>query len=314
MVHHPWPAVAGRPARVETEDGVVLHAEVHGPDDAEGSVVLLHGYQLSHRLWARQVHALREARPDLRVVAYDHRGHGRSARGTAERATLGQLARDLRTVLHELAPGPAVLAGHSMGGMTVMSFAEQFPELVRERVAGVGLFATSSAGLADNTFGLHPAAARVAHAVVPRFNAWAHRRAELGRAKPPSPGTRWLLFGERPDPHDVRRTQEVLDGTHPATNHHFYATFGEHDRTHALAHLADVPVVVAAGDRDRLTPFHHARTIAAALPHARFVTYPGCGHMVQLERALDVSRRLVELADEALPAATGPRTAARRAG
>jgi len=313
MVRHPWPALEGRPAAVETGDGVVLHAEVHGPDSAAGTVVLLHGYQLSQRLWARQVHALREARPDLRVVTYDHRGHGRSGRGTAERATLGQLGRDLRTVLDALAHGPALLAGHSMGGMTVMSFAEQFPHLVRDRVAGVGLLATSSAGLAQNTFGVHPVLARVAHAAVPRLNAWAHRRVERGGRKPAAPATRWLLFGERPDPFDVRRTQEVLDGTHAATNHHFYATFGDHDRTHALAHLAEVPVVVAAGERDRITPVEHARAIAAALPHARFVTYPRCGHMVQLERAHDLSRRLVALADEAVPA-TAPRPAARRAG
>jgi pimeloyl-ACP methyl ester carboxylesterase len=306
MPHHPWPALAGRPTTVETDDGLVLHAEVHGPDDAAASVVLLHGYQLSQRLWGRQVHALREARPDLRVVTYDHRGHGRSARGTAERATLGQLGRDLRAVLDRVGDGPVVLAGHSMGGMTVMAFAEQFPHLVRERVAGVGLVATSSGGLADTTFGLHPALARVAHTVVPKANGWVRRRVERGRAKPPSPGTRWLLFGQAPNRLDVLRTQQVLDGTHPVTNDDFYGTFGEHARTHALAHLADVPVLVAAGDRDRLTPLSHARTMAQALPHARFVVYPGCGHMVPLERAHDVSRRLVELVATALPPAAQP--------
>lgn len=324
MPQDPWPALAGRPLEVEAEDGVVLHGEAHGPEQAAGTVVLLHGYQLSQRLWARQVAALRAARPDLRVVTYDHRGHGRSTHGTAERATLGQLGRDLRTVLGAATDGPVVLAGHSMGGMTVMALAEQFPELVRERVAGAGLLATSAGGLAENDFGVHRAVARLAHTAVPRANAWALRRVEAGRPKPSSPGTRWLLFGARPDRLDVLRTQQVLDGTHAATNHHFYATFAEHRRAHALAHLGHVPVLVVAGDRDRLTPVGHARAIAEALPHARLVTYPGCGHMVQLERAHDVSRRLVELTARALPPAVGaeapgagataPRTAARRAG
>jgi pimeloyl-ACP methyl ester carboxylesterase len=306
MPHHPWPALAGRPTTVETEDGVRLHAEVHGPDDPSGTVVLLHGYQLSQRLWARQVDALRTRRPDVRVVCYDHRGHGRSTRGTAERATLGQLGRDLRTVLDAVTDGPVVLAGHSMGGMTVMAFAEQFPHLVRDRVAGVGLFATSSGGLADNTFGLHPAAARVAHVAVPRLNGWVRRRVERGGTKPPTPGTRWLLFGTQPNRLDVLRTQAVLDATHPATADDFYGTFSEHARTHALAALADVPVVVAAGDRDRLTPLAHSHVIAGALPHAELVVYPGSGHMVQLERAHDVSRRLVDLVATALPRAAQP--------
>lgn len=312
MTQQPWPRLAGRPATVAAEDGVPLHAEVHGPDEAAGTVVLLHGYQLSQRLWARQVAALRQRRPDLRVVTYDHRGHGRSGRTAPERACLAQLGRDLRRVVDALAAGPVLLAGHSMGGMTVMAYAEQHPDHLRERVAGVGLVATSAGRLGENDYGLHPRVAAVAHVAVPRLQQWVHRRVERGGAQPPSPGTRFLLFGREAHRHDVRRTQQVLDGTPAATAAHFYPTFGEHDRLHALAHLAHVPVLVAAGDRDRLTPLAHARTIAAALPQAELVVYPGSGHMVMLERAGDLSRRLVGLADRALP--TAPRTAARRAG
>jgi pimeloyl-ACP methyl ester carboxylesterase len=301
----PWPVLEPTSFEVTADDGVVLRGESHGPDRAAATVLLLHGYQLSQRLWARQVEALRERRPDLRVVTYDHRGHGRSERGRSERATLGQLARDLRRVLDTVTHGPVVVAGHSMGGMTVMSLAEQ---KLLDRVAGVGLLATSSGGLAHNTFGLPSPVARVAHRTVPRYNGWARRRVERGRAKPPSPGTRWLLFGDRPDPMDVLRTQAVLDDTHPATSDDFYLTFGEHERTHALSVLAELPVLVVAGQKDRLTPLAHACAMVDALPHARFAVLPGVGHMVQLERADEVSSRLVELTLTSLP------TAALRAG
>ena len=40
--------------------------------------------------------------------------------------------------------GPVVLVGHSMGGMTLMTFARQHPDLVRDRVAGAFLLATSA--------------------------------------------------------------------------------------------------------------------------------------------------------------------------
>ena len=39
--------------------------------------------------------------------------------------------------------GPLVLVGHSMGGMTIMAFAELFPELFGDRVVGTVLMATS---------------------------------------------------------------------------------------------------------------------------------------------------------------------------
>ena len=77
-------------------------------------------------------------------VYWDQRSHGRSERGrdqlAGEPATIDQLGRDLKAVLDAAAPeGPVVLVGHSMGGMTVMALADQYPELVRERVAGVAL-------------------------------------------------------------------------------------------------------------------------------------------------------------------------------
>ncbi len=300
----PWPALSPRVRTVTTADGVALHVEEHGPRDASGTVVLLHGYQLSRRLWARQVHALREQRPDLRVLTYDHRGHGRSGPTPPEGASLRQLGDDLRVLLDEAVPtGPVVLVGHSMGGMTIMSFAEQHPHEIGSRVSGVALLSTSSGGLADNDFGLHPRLAGIAHLAVPRLQAWVHRRVEKGRRQPPSPGTRWLLFGSDAHRVDVLRTQRVLDGTPAATSVHFYSTFSDHDRLHALEHLAEVPVLIACGDRDRITPLTHSHALAKALPHAALVVYPGCGHMVMLERAEDVDRRLLALVGTAIPVA-----------
>ena len=67
----------------------------------------------------------------------------------------------------------------------------------------------------------------------------------------------------------------------------------------SVAATRDIPVVVAAGGADRLTPVPHARRIAAELPGAKLVIYPGAGHMLPYERDLDIAalvRGLVELA------------------
>ncbi|WP_244205816.1 alpha/beta fold hydrolase, partial [Streptomyces bobili] len=68
--------------------------------------------------WAAQIRALSA---DHRVIAYDQRGHGRTPASAACSADL--LADDLEAVLTAtLAPGErAVIAGHSMGGMTIMA-------------------------------------------------------------------------------------------------------------------------------------------------------------------------------------------------
>jgi pimeloyl-ACP methyl ester carboxylesterase len=302
-----FPTAAGTEIEVLAEDGVALAVEVHGPPDASATVVLAHGYELSQRLWARQVLALREARPDLRVVTYDHRGHGRSAGTSAQNATLSQLGRDLLTVLDAAAPsGPVVLVGHSMGGMTLMSFAEQFPDAFGPRVVGTALVSTSPGRLTEVTYGLPKLLAQLAQRSLPWFNEQARRREAAGKRKPPRPGIAGLLFGKDPVSADVLATLEVMAACPAATVADFHATFVDHQRVEALAALSQVPTVVLCGSRDRICPLDHSQDIADALPTAQLVVYPGAGHLLMLERADEVSRRLVELAD-VLPRPEGRR-------
>ena len=300
------PVLRPRVRQLPVAGGVLLHVEEHGPADAGATLVLAHGYVQSCRVWDRQVAALLTARPDLRVLSYDHRGHGRSGRSPAELAELGQLGRDLAAVLDTLPEGPVVLAGHSMGGMTVMAFAEQHPELIGPRVVGVALVGTSPGRLAEVTYGLPRAVARGAQALLPRSNELARRRESAGKRALPNRWMSRLIFGKGARPADVRMTMDVMARCSAATVADFHATFGEHDRLAALAALSDVPVTVLVGSRDLLCPVSHSEAIAQALPHSTLLVYPGAGHMVQLERAAEVSRRLVELC-EALPRPEGRR-------
>ena len=293
---------AGATRTVTADDGVALHVEVSGPEDAAATVVLVHGYVLSNRLWDDQVAALTAARPDLRVVTYDQRGHGRSARTVAERSTIEQLGKDLLTVLDAVAPtGPVVLVGHSMGGMTLMALAEQHPELLGPesgggRIVGVALVSTSSAGLAEVTWGLG-VLGPLAQKLRPKLNEAARRRELAGKKARPQVGTQRLLFGTDPDPVAVARTADVMAGCSAHTVADFAATFADHDRRAALAALAHVPTLVLVGTRDLLCPVEHSRELARAVPTAQLVLFPGAGHLLQLERSPEVSARLVELCD-----------------
>jgi len=114
--------------------------------------VFVHGYALNLDCWHFQRASLRV---DHRLVLYDQRSHGRSGRSRAEHCTIDQLGRDLKAVIDAAAPeGPLVLVGHSMGGMTIMEFADQYPALMRDRVAAVAFVGTSSGKLGEVSFGL----------------------------------------------------------------------------------------------------------------------------------------------------------------
>lgn len=265
---------------VRSADGIALHAMVDGPADAQVTVVLLHGWTLDSRTWGPVARSL--AAGGARVIRYDHRGHGRSAAVEPSTMTIEQLADDLVAVLAELAPGgPLVLAGHSMGGMTIMALAERHSPVL-DRVAGVALVATACGDLAQATFGLPPRRAALVRRVegwVAGTKRWASRR-RLGDPRLLAPALRWLLLGRRPSREAVRLTVGSIAGCRPLTISGFRPTLAGHEREAALAAFAAIPTEVLAGGSDRLTPLRYARRIADAVPGAPLTIYPEVGHMV----------------------------------
>jgi pimeloyl-ACP methyl ester carboxylesterase len=289
---------------VPAADGAPLHVELDGPEDAPVTVVLVHGWTLDRRSWEPVARTLADGPAPVRVVRPDHRGHGRSAAVEQATMTIDQLADDLARVVAATAPsGPLVLAGHSMGGMTLMALAERHPDVVA-RAAGIALVATASGGLAERPFGLAPPAAAVYRRVQQRIAAtrgWA-RREHLCDPRLIAPAMRWLLLGDRPSAQARRITCEMVGACRPLTVSGFQATLETHERDAALAAFAEIPTVVLVGSRDRLTPVRSARRIADALPSAGLTIFPGAGHMLPLERVSGVASRIAALAAGAVAA------------
>lgn len=288
---------------VRTDDGVDLHVEV---DEAPGTpltVVLSHGFTARLAEWELQREALRGR---ARLVLWDQRGHGRSAVTPLPDATIDRTGRDLGQVLDAVAPsGPVVLAGHSMGGMSVLALARQRPELFGDRVVGALLLATSAGGLVETGvlgwlvkvirwLRLLPLYLRGLQLVAPLLERLRRRGSAFGRWF-----TRRLLFGrDDADPASVRLVQRLLEETPYPVVMAFYATFLDHDETAALDVLRRVPVTVVAATYDRLTPVGHGRRIAEVIgAGAELVVVPGAGHSVNLTRAEVVNRAFLALLD-----------------
>lgn len=286
---------------VVVQDGTGLYVEERGEPEAPVTIVLAHGWSLDRRSWARQAADLPAAAGvPVRVLCYDHRGHGRSDPARPGTATIGQLGDDLADLLAHLVPGgPVVLAGHSMGGMAIMALAERHPALFADRVAGIAFVSTSAGGLSAGPSGLPRPVARFARSAERAFG---HRMVARGNHPPgrmtarlARPALRRLLFGPAAGPVEVNLTAEIVAAHWPATFAAFRDTLDEHERHAALAGCASMPVCVLCGSVDRLTPPSHSRRIADAIPGCELVIYPGAGHMVPLERPTEVTHRLATL-------------------
>ncbi|GAB2632654.1 alpha/beta fold hydrolase [Nocardia goodfellowii] len=289
---------AERRGTVRADDGVLLAVREYGPRAADLTVVLLHGHCLGAASWTYVRDAMRRHYPGARIVCYDHRGHGDSAAAPRQTYQLEQLGHDLRAVLDAVAPtGPVVLVGHSMGGMTALNYAAQYPHEIGTRVAGVALIATAASGLADAGFGRllrNPAVSLFQAAVRVAPNSMRH--AKLLAAKVFAPIIRLAEFGDRKvSPRVLALANAMHNQTPIVTMASFLSAFMTFDRTDALDLLPTIPTLVLCGSADLMTPPSHSIAMAAAVEYSDLVLVEGAGHSVILEQPQQVARALGRL-------------------
>jgi pimeloyl-ACP methyl ester carboxylesterase len=318
----PYGTLRGIPGKAYADDGTELYYEVDDVERAERipaqrrrrlfgrkapapvTVVFSHGYCLNQDSWHFQRAALRGV---VRTVHWDQRSHGRSGRGMAQAdgttVSIDQLGRDLKAVIDAAVPeGPIVLVGHSMGGMTVMALADQYPELVRDRVVGVALVGTSSGRLGEVNFGLPVAGVNAIRRILPGVLRALGQQAELvekGRRATADLFAgiikRYSFASRDIDPAVARFAERMIESTPIDVVAEFYPAFSDHDKTKALARFAGLPVLVLAGVQDLVTPSEHSEAIADLLPDAELVLVPDAGHLVMLEHPEVVIDRLADL-------------------
>jgi pimeloyl-ACP methyl ester carboxylesterase len=312
--------LADRELTVPAVDGVELHAEVVGRGAAELTVIFVHGYCLDMGTWHFQRRGLADlSDPRLKMVFYDQRGHGRSARGEPDRYTIDQLGRDLEAVIDAAAPGgPLVLIGHSMGGMSIMALAEQRPDLFADRVVGVALISSSAGDLDTVSFGMPKVVNALRRPLMPLLASSLRSRARLlERARRTGSDIVWLAtrrwaFGSRrASPALVSYVERMNSGTPVETIAGFLATLSDHTRYDALLAFEGIATIVIGGDRDLMTPIEHTRRLAEAMPAAEFVEIAGGAHLALMDHAEEVN---CALRDFLLRAAAAARTEARPKG
>ncbi|EHB58358.1 alpha/beta hydrolase fold protein [Mycolicibacterium rhodesiae JS60] len=296
---------ADRGCVITTPDGIPLVVREVGPITAPLTVVFAHGFCLRMGSFHFQRAALAARWGDqVRMVFYDQRGHGQSGPAPVDTYTVTQLGQDLETILQVMVPrGPIVLVGHSMGGMTVLSHARQFPKQYGSRVVGAALISSASEGLSRSPLGeilQNPAleAVRFAARYSPKL---VHRTRGAARSVI-RPILRAASYGDdHMSPRVVAFSEEMIHDTPIATLVEFLHALEVHDESAALPVLARIPTLIACGDHDVLTPIVHSEEMAAVLPNSELLIVGGAGHLVQLEQPELINDALVHLVERATP-------------
>lgn len=250
-------------ARVVDTPRSGLHARLSGPADAP--LVLLSGsIGTDLHLWDAQVDAL--AGP-LRLLAYDHPGHGRSP-APEPGAGIDELGAQVLALLEDV--GGAVggervhVVGLSMGGLVAQWLAATAPE----RVDRVVLLCTD-ASLPPAGRWLERAAQVRQHGTGSLVGASRERWfGPAAAADPPPAALRQLDALAACDDEGYARCCEVLAST------------GLRDGLGSVA----APTLVVAGEQDRALDVDRLAALATALPSARLEVLPGCGHLPPVEQ------------------------------
>ena len=277
-----WLAAGGLQARFETVDGHRLRYVRSGRGPA---VVLVHGFGSSLYTWKDVIPALSAGHD---VVALDLPGFGESDQPPD--LSFEDFPRAVLGLMDHLGIEKAALVGNSLGGATAAMVAADRPE----RVDALALI--DAAG-----FNLGPAER-------PRMVSLAMSRAGSLFAR--LPGKRLVVEASlRQVFHDAshitpERLSEYLaaanrPGTFPAIRS-LGASPGDRPAVVAqsLPRIA-ARTLVLWGDDDRWIPIAHADRFVAAIPGARKVVIPACGHVPQEEKPEEVARLLLAFLAEA---------------
>ncbi|WP_185746668.1 alpha/beta fold hydrolase [Mycolicibacter terrae] len=297
----------GRTVAVRAADGTRLHAEVFGPPDGY-PIVLAHGITCAIRVWGHQIADLTR---DYRVIAYDHRGHGRSEVPPRGGYSLTHLASDLDSVLEAtLEPGErAVIAGHSMGGIAISAWSDRYRHRVEQRADAVALINTTTGDLLAHVDlfqvppPLHQARVQAARRILLTFGT-------VPIVGPANVAVRrfvhMLAVGGEADSSVAPLICDLFAKTPPASRGHWVRVLVDSlGPSHISLDGLTVPTLVIGSTRDRLLPIVASRRIAKAAPNlVRFVEMNG-GHCSILEHPGAVNRELRDLVELATGSADG---------
>ncbi len=275
---------------VPSHDGGSLHLVERG----EGRPVLLvHGITLNAELWAPQ---LRDLAGDggFRVLSLDQRGHGRSVSGTAGYG-MAQIGQDIATVLTRLDLRDALVVGHSMGGMAALTFAVDHPEVLRQRVSGLGLVATAATRPVVPV--LVPRATALGALIVDRLDGGKPVRSFRFGGNDLSLFLIRSVFGNQPSAAAIEQVRASIEATdEEAVQRLMAGILSDHDTVDRLGAVR-VPAFVAVGSRDILTPPMFARQMVESLPDAELTILPRAGHQLMQERPDAIAGLVRDLAD-----------------
>jgi pimeloyl-ACP methyl ester carboxylesterase len=233
--------------------GIYYCMSQSGKPDHRPPLLLIHGAGACHLCWPAELRRL----AGHTVYALDLPGHGNSA-GTGQH-TIAAYASKVIEFLSAMGIFQATLIGHSMGGAVALQAAYEYPK----QVAALGLIASGAtinvpSNLIENLSNA---------TMIPVAFEWFQKH----------------LFSVNSSEVMISKTMRILAQARPGVLYGDWQACAQFD-LRSKVHQINIPVWLATGAEDQITPVSSANFIASQLLSARMQILPRAGHMLMLEK------------------------------
>lgn len=243
-------------------------------------MLLLHGHGANLGIFALLARGL--ALRGIRVIALDQRGFGRSSPVRPGFGFIG-LVDDVATLLEALDLRGTVLVGHSMGGAVALALAIERPDLATERVVGLVVMNSGARGPTDDRL-MRARVAAMEWSGLEHLSRHPRHGLVLARTN----------FGANARASHVTAMRAAGFDSPVARRRGFTRRLLGVDLTERL-HEIEVPVLVMAGELDRVVAPQESAILAERLPHGQLQVFAGAGHVLPMERVAELTESVVQL-------------------
>ena len=283
-------------------EGIDVHWFERGPEDAELTVLYVHGFNISSDEFYMIVDEL--ASLPVRQLLVDLRGHGETGRVDPHMCTIDGAADDLWAVLRDRGiTGPLIVVGHSLGGPVSLS-------LMRRHATDLALVGTVQISSSVEPFTTQG----MPQILAGRFGTFLKA---LYRGAPGIATTLLdvittaiapilaLGFYFRPVGYAVVKFHAAMMHLTPLDTYAgFFDDLVNHSELDSAEVLSTIPGYILVGDRDTITPVSQSERLAAIWPRAHVNLLPESGHMPPLDAPGAVSTAILRLIRNVWPEST----------
>lgn len=272
-------------SRLGRPDGSELRVECYGDQDAP-PIILTHGWGANSTEWD---YLKQELARDFRLIVWDLPGLGRSTRPANRDFSMENLSRHLEAVLKLAGDQPAILLGHSIGGMITLTFCRLFPEALATRVRAIALIQTTYTNPVRTTSMAGLLTALEGPVIIPllHLTIWLSPLIWLSNLMSYLNGS--ALLSTKSSGFAGTETMEELEfvtrfqiQASPAVMARGMLGMLRYDATETLKTIT-VPALVLAGDKDSVCKPEASQRMQREIPHAQLAELTPAKHMGLIE-------------------------------